>query len=233
MMSGIEPKIEGASFGTFNAHLLTYEIGATDYSNGYVLPPTSMIPVKTKHTLGLRKITLTMDFEGDTPNDIAMNISEFTKLLHEGAEILLPDGFTYRCVFKKTSTPKEKAPWIMQVKFTLEGYRHGALETKTLTSTASIYVEGNCPTPAILKITTAASSVTVCGISVDNISGVIVIDSYKKTVVQIANGVTTNKFADTDMTEFPKLATGYTPIEISANGGAAISVEVSYYPIFV
>lgn len=227
-MAGIEPKIEGASFGTYRAHLLDYEIGACDYSNGYIIPPTAMIPVKLKHSLGLRSITLNIDFEGDTPNEIAQNISEFTELLHNGAEILLPDGFTYGCVYKSASTPKEKAPWINQVKFSLEGYRHGALETHTLTETGSIFVDGNYKTPCVLKITTEASSATVCGISVDNISGVVVIDGYKKTVTE--DGI--NKFGDTDMTEFPKLNPGYREVGISAEGGADITVEISYYPIY-
>ncbi len=230
MMSGIEPLIEGASFGTYGAHLLDYEIDPCDYDNGYVLPPNSMIPVKLKHRLGLRGVVLTVDFEGDSQYEIAQNISEFTELLHNGADILLPDGYSYNCVFKKTSAPKEKAPWIRQVKFTLEGYRHGALETKTLTATGSIFVDGNYPTPAILKITTSATSATVCGITITNIDGVILIDGYKKKVTQDKNGAITNKFADTNMTEFPKLTAGYHEIAITAS--AAITVEVSYYPLY-
>ena len=193
-MIKIYPKIEGAPFGVFKAHLLSYEIGTCDYSNGYLLPPASMIPVKLKHSLGLRPIVLTIDFDGDTQNEIARNISEFTRLLHNGAQILLPDGFTYGCVFKDATAPKEKAPWINQVKFTLEGYRHGALETRTLTADGNIFVDGNYETPCVLKITTEASSATVLGISIYNISGVIVIDGYKKTVTE--GGV--NKFADTN-----------------------------------
>lgn len=227
-MSGIAPRINGALFSTYKANLLSYDIGAVDYDNGYVLPPSSMIPVKLKYSLGLRGVALKIDFEGETMNEITQHISEFTELLHEGAEILLPDGYTYTCVFKKASTPSEKAPWILQVKFTLEGYRHGALETTTLTSAGSIFVDGNYETPAILKITTSASSATVCGISVDNIGGEIVIDSYKKKVTQ--NGV--NKFGDTNMTEFPKFAPGYKQIDVVADGNAAITVEVSYYPIY-
>lgn len=227
-MSGIVPRINGAMFSIYKAHLLSYDIDAVDYDNGYVLPPSSMIPVKLKYSLGLRGVTLKIDFEGETAKEITQRISDFTELLHEGAEILLPDGYTYNCVFKKASTPSKKAPWILQVKFTLEGYRHGALETATLTKTGGIFVDGNCVTPAILKITTSARSATVCGISVDNIGGEIVIDSYKKKVTQ--NGV--NKFGDTNMTEFPKLAPGYKQIDVAAEGDAAITVEVSYYPIY-
>jgi len=234
----IDPKINGATFGTYGGHLLSYEIGACEYSNGYITPPTSMIPVKLRHTLGLRGVTLTMDFEGETENDIALNIAEFIGHLYNGAEILLPDGFTYFCVFKKASTPIEKAPWIKQVKFTLEGYRHGALETETLSASGSIFVDGNCKTPAIIRITTASTSITILGITISNISGVIEIDSYKKTVKQITGGngapeVTTNKFADTNMTEFPKLSPGLTTVEISGTGNAATMVEISYYPIFI
>lgn len=227
-MIGIAPRINGALFSTYNAHMLSYDIGATDYANGYVLPPSSMIPVKLKYSIGLRSVTLKIDFEGETMNEITRSISEFTERLHEGSEILLPDGFTYSCVFKNASTPTEKTPWILQVEFTLEGYRHGALETLTLTSSGSIFVDGNCETPAILRITTSAKSAMVCGISVYNIDGEVVIDGYKKKVMQ--NGV--NKFGDTDMTEFPKFVPGYQQIDIAAEGNAEIAVDVSYYPIY-
>lgn len=227
-MIRIDPRINGALLNTYKAHLLSYDIGATDYANGYVLPPSSMIPAKLKYSIGLRSVVLKIDFEGETMNEITCSISEFTERLHEGAEILLPDGFTYSCVFKNASTPKEKAPWILQVEFTLEGYRHGALETMTLTRTGSIFVDGNCETPAILKIATSAKSAKVCGISVYNINGEVVIDGYKKKVMQ--NGV--NKFGDTDMTEFPKFFPGYRQIDVAAAGNEAITVEVSYYPIY-
>lgn len=227
-MKGIDPMINGALFSLYKANLLTYDIDAVDYDNGYVLPPSSMIPVKLKYSLGLRGVSIKIDFEGDTMHEIEKNISAFTELLHEGAEILLPDGFIYSCVFKKASMPTEKAPWILQVKFTLEGYRHGAMETTTLKSTGSIFVDGNYETPAILKIITSAKSATVCGISVENIGGEIVIDGYTKKVTQ--NGI--NKFGDTNMTEFPKFAPGYNKIDVAADGNAAITVKVSYYPIY-
>lgn len=229
-MSGIIPRINGASFGTYKAHLLEYDIGMCSYDNGYIVAPASMIPVKTKYSLGLRDISLKIDFEGDTMNEIERNISEFTELLHESAEVLLPDGFTYACYFQKASTPSEKAPWILQVNFTLEGYRHGALETETLTESGSVYVDGNYKTPAVLKITTDAESVKVFGITINNIGGEVVIDGYKKTVTETVNGVTSNKFADTDMTEFPKLSAGYNEISIEADED--INVEISYYSIF-
>lgn len=225
-----EPKIENVTFATYGAYLLDYEIGACDYSGGYISPPNSMIPVKVKHSLGLRSIVLTIDFEGVSPNAIAQTISQFTAILHEGAEILLPDGYTYTTVFKKASAPKEKAPWIRQVKFTLEGYCHGELRTSTLTAAGTVLVEGNYQTPAILRITTSATTASVYGINISNIDGVILIDGYKKIVTQTKNNVVTNKFGDTDMTEFPRFVPGYNGIPISCS--SAITVEVSYYPLY-
>ncbi len=229
-MTGIIPRINGASFGVYKAHLLEYEIGPCSYENGYIVTAASMIPIKIKYSLGVRSIELTIDFEGETMHEIEQNISEFTELLHESAEVLLNDGFTYACYFQNSSTPIQKAPWILQVKFTLEGYRHGPLETRTLKKSGSVFVDGNYKTPAVLKISTSAASVKVFGITIGNISGEIVIDSYKKTVTETVNGVTSNKFADTDMTEFPKLKAGYNEIDIEADGD--IAVELRYYPIY-
>ena len=107
-MAVIEPRINGMLFTAFRAKMLSYKVGACDYSTGYLLPPASMIPVKLSQTVGLRSITLTFDFEGDTPREIAMNISKVTALMQEMPDIVLPDGFVYRCVYEKQATPEEK-----------------------------------------------------------------------------------------------------------------------------
>ena len=220
----IEPKINGALLDIYCAKMLDYSVSPVDYDDGYLLPASSMTPVKLKPKIGLRTITITLDFEGDTRHEIEMNISKVATVLQDGAELSLPDGFLYTCVYEKSSNPTEKAPWIMQVKYTLSGFRHGEMHIETLTKTADIYVEGNYPAEAIYRISGASGSVTVNGITVKNISGEVVIDGMKKTVTQ--NGI--NKFGDTDMTSFPKLNIGQQTVQITGTA----TVEVSYYPIY-
>lgn len=224
-MAVIEPRINGMLFTVFRAKMLTYKVGACDYSTGYLLPPASMIPVKLAQTVGLRSITLTFDFEGDTPREIAMNISKVTALMQEMPDIILPDGFCYCCVYEKQSTPEEKAPWIHKVQYTLSGFRHEPMETVTLAQTGTVNVGGNYKTPAVLRITSTASTVKVLGVTVKNAAGVVIIDGLKKTVTK--DGL--NKFADTNLTSFPMLQPGLNTVDIEG----ASEVEISFYPIFL
>ena len=211
----------------YRAEMLEYKIGACDYANGYFLPPTSMIPVKLPPQIGMRSLMLTIDFSGEKEIDAMLAISKITANLQSGAEIRLPDGFIYSCVFEAASAPVQKAPWIWQVRFSLSGYRHGQIEKVKLTQSDSIFVIGTYKTPAIIKITTSSSSVTVMGITVSNITSTdpIVIDGISKKVTQSGS----NKFGDTDLVKFPMLEIGYNAVTIE--GTAA--VEVSYYPIFM
>lgn len=226
-MALFDTEINGQMLNVFKAHLVSYSIGACEYNNGYMTPPSSIFPVRLDGKVGLRKVEMTMDFEGDSMAEISHNISNMTAMFHKEALLFLPDGFYYTCVFESVSDPKEKAPWILQVKFTFSGVRHKALKTESFTESGKLYVDGNYKSSAIIRIVpnTGTTEVTVNGTTVQNIAGEVVIDGIKKTVMQ--NGV--NKFADTNMTEFPYFECGYN--EVTINGNA--TVEISYYPIFL
>lgn len=224
----IETKINGVLLKTYKAELLEYEVGACDFGNGYMLPPSSMFPVKLTPTVGLRPITLQIDFEGGSMHEIEMNISKLTAVLHGGADILLPDGFCYYTVFDKVSTPKEKAPWILQAKFSLSGFRHGAMVTEKFVNGGSLFVDGNYKTPAIFKVTSQSETVAVNGITIQNMNSYpVIIDGMKKTVTR--NGL--NVFSDTNLTEFPTLTAGVNNFTVVAS--AYTELEVSYYPIYL
>ena len=222
----IEPKINNMLFDSYNAKLLSFQIGFSSNSGTYHSTKSRLFPVKLNAKMSLRSITLKVDFEGSTVRDIETNISNFMSALYDGADILLPDGFLYMCSFDKATAPKEKAPWILQVTFALSGIRHDPLEqTDPMTSTTVIQVKGNYETPAIITAECYETPVTIAGITISDITGTIVIDGIKCKVTQ--NGV--NKFANTNLTEFPKLKAGNNSIAISGNA----SVVISYYPIFI
>lgn len=227
MMIDMSTQTNGYTIEQYKANLLEYKIGACEYNNGYMLPLSSMMPVKLDGKVGLRAITIVLDFDGSSMNEITTNISNFTAMLHDGVELVLPDGYHYTCVYDDASEPEEKAPWIMQAEYRFYGFRHGSLKTHTLSASGSISVEGNYKAAAIFKLTpaTGTTEMTVNGIKVKNISGTVVVDGMNKTVMQ--NGV--NKFADAEMTEFPYLSKGDNSITIAGNG----SVEISYYPIYL
>lgn len=222
----IAPMINDRLIETWGAKMFEPEIGACEYKNGYVSVPGKIFPVKLTGRNGLRSIKLTFDFVGDTPNDTAMAISDMTDELQKGADILLPDGFYYWCVYDSAGEQKRKAPWIEQVKFTLHGVRHGELEEEVLTASGKIAVAGNIETPMIVKLTPAssASSMTFQGITI-NSDEVVIIDGFY-TTVKDSDG--NNVFGDTNMTEWPKLKPGENTITMTG----VSSAEISYYPIW-
>ena len=223
----IETKINGRRLMDFGAEIVEYTVGPCDFDDTYILPPARVIPVPLTSRAKLRTITITLDFSG-TAHDVAMSISKMTAMFFGEVHLVLPDGFGYWCAYDKASTPKEKAPWIWQVKFTFVGTRHGAKQTILLSQSASVFIDGNVETPAIVTITPEeeTTEVTFNGITVVNLSGPVTIDGLYTTVLDSDSN---NKFADTDMTEWPKLQPGFFDISVS---GAAV-FEIGYYPIYL
>ena len=182
--------------------------------------------MKLTPKIGMREVSLTLDFEGDDAREIARSISSFTTALMANADIELPDGFHYWCVYDSATPQVRVAPWIDQVTFYLHGLRHEEIVTQHFAASGKMAVEGNMKTPAIVKLTprSGASSMSFNGITV-NRSSVVTIDGVYTTVLD-ANG--NNVFGDTDMTEWPKLDPGDNTITLSG-----CTAEISYYPIYV
>lgn len=223
----VDTRVNGLSLKAYHAELVEYTVSECDYDKGYILPPARLIPEKIKTRLGLRTVTITLDFEGDHLHEIATVISMFTAALRKEANLLLPDGYYYWCEYSKASVPKQKAPWIQQVKFTLAGFRHGPLEYRTVSGVKTIAVGGNYETPAIIRLLPDAgvTQISVNGITIRNVNGEVTIDGIYTTVHDAAGN---NKFADTDMTAWPTLQPGDNTITISDG----VTAEISYYPIF-
>lgn len=221
-----EPTANGIPLERWNAHMLSFSVGVCDFSNGYVLPPKASFAIDLTGDIGLRPIVIDLDFEG-TRYEIAKNVSNLTALLHKGADLFLPDGFYYRCVFSGADAPKEMAPWISRCSFSLYGVRHDALHTEVLSKSGRIYVDGNRKTPVIISLTPSVGTqeMTVNEITVSNVSGSVTIDGLAKTVM--SGGI--NKFVDTNIVTFPVLFPGENNISIS---GVA-ELKLSYYPLYV
>lgn len=220
-----ETKINGTPLRFFDAELLKYKVGPCEMGKTYFSSPSSIVPTPIKSSVGLRKVELTIDFSGKTKHDIEHSISKLTAILREKSEVYLPDGFYYTSMLEKVGTPSEKAPWIMQLTFTLVSYRHSSVETIVINGDTTVFANGNIKSPAIVKIALkSGTEVRINEITVHNITGEVIIDGISGTVTE--NGL--NKFLDTDMTEFPHLEPG--PNKITVDGDAEIIV--SYYPIF-
>ena len=227
-----EARLNNEPFSMYKAKIISCDIGPCSFKNGHIKPSDSMIPVLLTPKIGTRSISLTLDFEGDTEREIEKNITKFTMKLYNGAELSLYDGYTYFVVYSKATTPKSKAPWIMQVKFTMTGYRHGNLVTKKYTSPGKLYVDGDYKTPVRIQASVSSTSVTICGIdfTLDSVSGTynkIDINGINKTVSQSGVG---NIFHKTTMTRFPQFEPGENDILFSSG---VTEITISYYPIYL
>lgn len=226
----IETRINGRFLSVYRANLLEYTVGDTDYSDGYILPAGRMIPQKLSSRIGLRSITMTIDFEGESLYEITLAISEVTAMLRKEARLLLPDGFCYWCEYDGASTPKQVAPWIMQVQFSFSGFRHGPMRYFTLSESQTVTVEvyGNYETPAVITVTPddGVTEFTVAGITVENVAGPVTIDGIYTTITDSSGR---NKYQDAPgMTQWPSLQPGENTITISDG----VTVEIGYYPIY-
>ena len=220
----IHPTVNDRLLGEWGAIMLSYEVGPCSYQNGYLKAQGKMFPVKLKASIGLRPITITLDFSGKSPMETARAISDLTDVLMDSPEIMLPDGFFYWCEFDGASTPERKAPWIEQVQFQLHGVRHEKLEEIELTASGTIDASGNLETPMIVTLTPSGSSMTFQGITITSNTPV-TIDGVL-TTVKNSNG--DNVFGSTDMTKWPTLTPGENTITMSGVAKA----EISYYPIW-
>lgn len=218
-------KINDFDPAMLGAHLVGYSVEGCELKETYFLSPSAIFPTRLQNKPRLRKITLTFDFEGSNTHDAIKKMSNLTAILSKQAELLMPDDFYYYCILTGTGTATTKAPWIEQCTYTFIGLRHGPLETVILTESASVFIEGNCETECRYIIDTPNKSLAVNDITINNISGQIVIDGMESLVQQ--NGV--NKFADCEMISFPTLSPGNNQIEISGTA----KVVIQYYPIYL
>lgn len=221
----IYPTINDRLLAEWGAEIFSYEVGPCSYSNGYLKAPGKIFPVKLTPSIGLRPITITADFSGESPMETARSISDFTDTLQGGPEIMLPDGFYYWCEYDGATAPERKAPWIEQVSFYLHGVRHGPLAKKTLTTSGIIKADGNMETPMIVELTPSSNNgMTFNGIEIESAIPVIIDGVY----TTVKNSLGNNVFGNTTMTEWPKLKPGSNPITMVGVARA----EISYYPIW-
>ena len=225
-MRSEDAKINGNKLNSFNAQLVEYKVDPCSYKNGYYVPANSIVPVRLKGTVGLRKITMVLDIYGDRESAIALSISNLTVVLMKDARIVLPDGYNYYCVLEKASTPEEKAPWIKRIKFEFYGYRHGELETIQITDGMMVEIKGNFEAPVKYTIVPGTdTTVSVNGITVTGVTMPLVIDGFTAKVTMDDR----NKFGDTNIVEFPKMSVGLNKMYVT--GDATVTME--YYPMYL
>ena len=240
----------------FKARLIGYTVGPHSIGSPHYEAAASIIPVKVTETIGVRPITLELEFEGDSIEDTVLCISNATAAFLEWCDFKMPDGFYYRCLFDSAGSPVFKGAGFATCKFNFVGYRHLEQRTTIFNQSGEIVAVGNCNAPAIIKIWNASGDVTVNGITVTGITGIVTIDGYAKTVTEQSGDCSTtavvgiavagnalvgtssaaarsatarNIFARCNLMKFPYLVPGRNAIEITGDA----TVSVSYTPIFL
>lgn len=239
-----EMTVNGKSIKHYNARLLSYSVGGTgrsysQSSSGAVL----RLPDVYHTTLSPRILTVTLTFFPKTAGRDSRNSSIPERLSRstdnivlfesdisgKALEIGLPDGYIYKAFLQSCGTPSFDATGEQDVEYTFLAVRTKPAVKKVITAGDTVYCESNTTTPFRICFTVASvtASITVCGITVSNISAntEIVIDSELGIVT--ANGV--NKFGDTDLIEFPHLIPGNNTITCSLPG---TEITIVYTPFF-
>lgn len=225
-MAGDITKVNGVALSDYGASLLSYNTGAVALKNNYFKPNKRLTPAIFSPDMPLRSVSIKCEFFADSDSLAESAATNFGFKLTAETDLYLPDGFYYRGVLTNAGKPTRIAQGIFQREYTLIAYRHGGLESITISASGNAIIKGNMDAEVRYTITIGGGTTfTVNGITVQNITGsTIVIDGIKGLVTEDG----TNCFDKTDMTEFPTLKAGENDITIIGNG----SVVIEYYPIY-
>ena len=225
-MAGDITKVNGVALSDYGASLLSYNTGAVALKNNYFKPNKRLAPAIFSPDMPLRSVSIKCEFYAGSDGLAESAATNFGFLLTAETDLYLPDGFYYRGVLTNAGKPTRIAQGIFQREYTLTAYRHGGLESITISASGKATIKGNMDAEVRYTITIGGGTTfTVNGITVQNITGsTIVIDGIKGLVTE--DGA--NCFDKTDMTEFPTLKAGANDITIAGNG----RVVIEYYPIY-
>lgn len=237
--------INDKDISTFSARLMTFNVSGTAVTNNTSAAGSLLtVPILYGCTVAPRTVTVSLAFHPHELNESSRNRSVFHRL-HCAAEniiafeseivgrqfeIILPDGYWYTCLHSGSSPSAPDASGIMDVTYTFLGIRHLPLVSEEVPVSGRINCLSNTKTAfkLFLSSETALSSLTICGVTVTGVP------ANTELIIDSVNGLITcgggNKFADSDLIDFPYLNPGENTISCSAAGAA---VRVEYTPVFV
>lgn len=220
--------INGQNPTRYGARLVSYNTGAPVITNTYQSTNVSLFPYLLGHQVGLRGVTVTLEFSADDRKTATQNLSEVTSLVQSKCELLLPDGFYYFCTLTGISEPEENLETLFDVTFSFDGVRHGEWQTVSLSDTGgTLTCKGNLPAECTIDFLPTSSTATVMGITFYDLSigEEVFLNSMDKTVSQLGENI----WANSDLVNFPRLNPGDN--HISAR--EVTSLTIGYYPIWL
>lgn len=240
-----EMTINGVDIQIYNARLQNYAVSGTVVTHNQSTVNTLLkMPSLFSTTLGTRQLTITLTFKparlgSDSRNTsvihklrtAAENIANFEAvIIGKIVEITLPDGFTYTALATTLSAATFDSSGEHDVTYAFSAIRHGTAETITVQPNGRLDCKSTTDTPfkVVVTVASASDSITICGITVKNIT------ANAEIIIDGSDGIITmdgrNKVIDTDLVDFPYLVPGYNTI--SCSDDTAI-IKVIYTPVYV
>lgn len=240
-----EMLINGVDINVYNARLQTYSVSGTTVANNLSTVNTLLrMPSLFSTTLGTRTLTITLTFKPSRHGSdsrgmsvaeklatAAENITRFeAEIVGKTVEITLPDGYIYTALATALPAATFDSSGEHDVTYTFSAIRHFSEDVQAVEPNGKVFCKSTTKTPVkfVVSVTTEAESITVFGITVNNVTAnaEIIIDGIDGIVTM--NGA--NKLLDTDLVDFPYLNPGYNVISCS---DISASIKVIYTPVYV
>lgn len=240
-----EMLINGIDIQMFNARLQTYSVSGTSITNNLSMVNNLLrMPSLFSTTLGTRTLTINLTFRPvqhgsdsrgmsimEKLSTAAENITKFEAvIIGKIVEITLPDGFIYTAIVTTLPAATFDSSGEHDVTYTFSAIRHSAEDVQEVKPNCKAFCKSTTRTPVkfVVTIPAASDSLTIYGITVNNITAnaELIIDGIDGVVTM--NG--TNKLLDTDLVDFPYLNPGYNVISCS---DSSTSIKVIYTPVYV
>ena len=240
-----EMLINGVDINVYNARLQTYSVSGTTVANNLSTVNTLLrMPSLFSTTLGTRTLTITLTFKPSRHGSdsrgmsvaeklatAAENITRFeAEIVGKTVEITLPDGYIYTALVTALPAATFDSSGEHDVTYTFSAIRHSSEDVQAVEPNGKVFCHSTTKTPVkfVVSVPTAADSLTVYGITVNNVTAnaELIIDGIDGVVT--INGA--NKLLDTDLVDFPYLNPGYNVISCS---DMSASIKVIYTPVYV
>lgn len=230
--------VNGININSYGAIQLEVDIQNYKYKNEYTLPNNSLNFIKLNTNESLKVIKVDILFIGNSRDEILSNISRFMMLLKDEVIVNL-DGYnnSFKVYLESDSIEKKKSRRKYKLKLEFSGYsfKNEVIETISRVTSKNINMEGTQITPAIVEITPTSDLIDIRleGLADDPIIIKNLVANKKIIVDGELQKVTVdgkNKYADTDMWDFPSLKPGANTITVSRN---SCDIKIKYKPRYI
>lgn len=230
--------INNIDIKAFGAKQLTVDVSTSSISNNSEYNSKALIPLFFKGEISFKTVKVSLLFKGDSRDEILKNISNLMSKLINKVTLNL-DGYNsfFDVILQDSETEKSISKYAYKKLLTFIGYEYKQESTETMNRTLSktLNVNGNLNTPAIVEITPSVyiSDIKLEGLADDpiiikNLSAnkTIILDGELQKVT--VDGV--NKYADTDMWDFPRLKPRANTITVNKSN---CDIKIKYKPRYI